>query len=187
MDPDMNKYDLEHVTTAHPTIPSDELERIYDRAWKQYYTDEHIETMLRRAYVCNSTTRSTAMMIAHYYGAYRFERLHPLQAGIWRRKLRKSRRPTMKLESPLTFYPRRVWEVLRTYVPFGMFIWKLHRMRKRIDKDPARWGYHDDALPPVDENGDVVVPSQKVQKGHLTLPVVNAGPAEKAKEVAAGN
>ena len=49
MDPDMNKYDLEHVTTAHPVMTAAEWHSIYRQAWDLYYSTEHIETILRRA------------------------------------------------------------------------------------------------------------------------------------------
>jgi radical SAM superfamily enzyme YgiQ (UPF0313 family) len=51
MDADLNKYDLEHAVTDHPTMSRDELEAIYQEAWSIYYTPEHIETLLRRAIV----------------------------------------------------------------------------------------------------------------------------------------
>ena len=33
MDRDMNKYDLEHVTTAHAKMSPEELNRAYHAAW----------------------------------------------------------------------------------------------------------------------------------------------------------
>ena len=49
MERDMNKYDLEHVCTAHGRMTSEEWQGVYQRAWLQYYGMEHIETLLRRA------------------------------------------------------------------------------------------------------------------------------------------
>ena len=51
MDPDMNKYDLEHVCTGHPVMAKQEWEAVYREAWTTYYTDDHVETILRRAVV----------------------------------------------------------------------------------------------------------------------------------------
>ena len=45
----MNKYDLEHVVTGHPTMSKAEWERAYRLAWETYYTPEHMETVMRRA------------------------------------------------------------------------------------------------------------------------------------------
>ena len=49
MDPDMNKYDVEHVCTGHPLMSNEAWNKTYRDAWKRYYTDEHVETVLRRA------------------------------------------------------------------------------------------------------------------------------------------
>ena len=48
MDPDMNKYDLEHACTAHPLMSKETWTQVYADAWKRYYTDEHVETIMRR-------------------------------------------------------------------------------------------------------------------------------------------
>src|SRR5207342_2202142 len=49
MDPDLNKYDLDHVTVAHSKMSKAEWERAYQLAWDTYYSWEHIETIVRRA------------------------------------------------------------------------------------------------------------------------------------------
>ena len=51
MDPDMNNYDLEHVCTGHARMTKAQWEAVYRDAWARYYTDEHVETVLRRARV----------------------------------------------------------------------------------------------------------------------------------------
>ena len=38
MDPDMNKYDLEHVVTGHSKMSQAEWEQVYASAWSTYYT-----------------------------------------------------------------------------------------------------------------------------------------------------
>ena len=48
MDPDMNKYDLDHRARRTPRMSQAEWERAYRSAGRRYYTPEHIETMLRR-------------------------------------------------------------------------------------------------------------------------------------------
>ena len=50
MDPDLNKYDAEHVCTAHPKMSKDEWQGIYREAWSLYYTPAHMKTLLRRAH-----------------------------------------------------------------------------------------------------------------------------------------
>jgi radical SAM superfamily enzyme YgiQ (UPF0313 family) len=149
MDPDMNKYDLEHVTTGHPRMSKEEWQGIYDRAWHTYYTWEHIETLLKRAVATGLSPFRLADMIFQFYGSYFYEHLHPLQTGLIRRKVRTQRRSGMPLESPAVFYPRRVWEMLSTYVPALRFQRRLHKLRKRIEQDPASKRYTDVAITPV--------------------------------------
>jgi hypothetical protein len=49
MEPDLNQYDLFHVTTRHPRLSACGIAGVYRRAWELYYTPEHVETVLRRA------------------------------------------------------------------------------------------------------------------------------------------
>src|SRR5262249_18423112 len=49
MDPDLNNYDLEHVCTNHAIMSREAWEGAYRNAWTRYYTDDHVETILRRA------------------------------------------------------------------------------------------------------------------------------------------
>ena len=41
MDPDMNKYDLEHVTTGHPVMTAAEWQKVYRDAWDLYLPREN--------------------------------------------------------------------------------------------------------------------------------------------------
>jgi hypothetical protein len=52
MDPDLNHYDVEHVTTEHPLMAREDFYNTYRRAWDAYYTPEHVETVMRRAVAC---------------------------------------------------------------------------------------------------------------------------------------
>src|SRR3954465_3794276 len=47
MDPDLNKYDLNHVVTEHPLMSREAWEGAYRLAWETYYSDEHVERVLR--------------------------------------------------------------------------------------------------------------------------------------------
>ena len=154
MDPDMNKYDLEHVTTGHPLMTAEELQGIYDQVWHLYYSWSHIETLLKRAMASGIKPARLGAMIFDFYASYLYERVHPLQSGVFRRKIRKQRRYGLPVESPVIFYPRRVWETLRTYVPGFIYLLRLTRLRKRIQRDPQARNYTDLAITPVSDEGD---------------------------------
>ena len=151
MDSDMNRYDLEHPTTDHPLMSRESLQELYRRIWDVYYTDEHVETLMRRAMGYGIKPVRVWQNVLEIYGIMRFEVVHPQQGGFFRRKARSQRRPGYPIESPLVFYPKRVWQTLTTYVPWGLYAWKLHRMRKRIQNDESARNYRDFSMMPVED------------------------------------
>jgi radical SAM superfamily enzyme YgiQ (UPF0313 family) len=151
MDPDMNKYDLEHVTTGHPAMSTQDWQNIYRQAWDLYYSAEHIETIFRRAKASGIKPVRLLNHILQFYFTFIQENVHPLQGGYFRRKLRRQRRAGRAGENPLVFYPRRIWEVITTHVKLARFYLYLHRIRRRVERDPTP--YIDAALAPI-ENAD---------------------------------
>ena len=149
MDPDLNKYDLEHVTIKHPLMTAQELQETYWRTWDQYFSKQHAETLMRRACADGIKPVRIWQNVIQVYGAMRFERLHPQQCGYFRRKVRSQRRYGLPPENVVIFYPRRIWETLRTYGGMGWFAWRLNRVRKRIQADPEAKYYLDAAITPV--------------------------------------
>src|SRR5262249_7125455 len=121
MEPDMNRYDLEHVCTAHARMTAHEWRVAHDRAWHLDYSPEHIAPPFRRARASGIASRRIVWSVMCYCGSYRFENVHPLQCGILRRKVRITRRPDLPRESPLLFYPRRLWELLSTWASMGTY------------------------------------------------------------------
>jgi radical SAM superfamily enzyme YgiQ (UPF0313 family) len=149
MEADTNKYDAEHATADHPRMSAAEWQDIYQRAWHLYYSPAHIETLIKRAVASGMRTRRMTSMIFYFYGSHAFERVHPLQGGIFRRKPRSQRRPGFPRETALSFLMRRAREMSATYLPGLWFYWRLERLRRRIEKDPASRLYTDVALSPV--------------------------------------
>jgi hypothetical protein len=151
MDPDMNIYDAEHVTTGHPLMSAGEWRRTYREAWAAFYTPEHVETLMRRALACGIRARKIMMLCLWFYGSIAIESVHPLQAGLFRRKYRRDRRPGLPLESPFTFYPRYAWEILSKTMRLLALGRTYRRVRRRVEADPAGADYRDLALTPVTE------------------------------------
>src|SRR5271165_2945589 len=148
MEPDMNKYDLEHVTPGHPAMTSGEWQEIYRRAWDLYYSAQRIERIFRRAKASGIKPVRLLNHIPQFYFTFLQENVHPLQGGYFRRKLRRQRRQGLPRENPLVFYPQRVREVLATHIKLAHFYLYLHRIRRRVERDPAP--YADPALAPID-------------------------------------
>ncbi len=58
------------------------------------------------------------------------------------------------VENPPVFYPRRLWEVTRTYGPFVADTLHLWLLCKRIKRDPATARYMNLVLTPVEDAKD---------------------------------
>ena len=87
MDPDMNKYDLEHVTTGHARMTHEQWIKVYQQAWSAYYTREHVLTIFRRAYALGGHGVSRLLtVLCVFSSAVPIEGVHPLQAGFVRLK-----------------------------------------------------------------------------------------------------
>ena len=162
MDPDLNKYDLEHITTSHSQMSNEEWEQIYRRAWDLYYSPEHIKTLIRRAAAGGPNPSRVMLHIHQFHGTIKYQNIHPLQGGFLRRKVRTQRRPGMPQENPVTFYPLRVWETVSGLVPFALYYFKLRSICKKIKREPGRRSYTDKALVPVKDTEDVLLKNESV-------------------------
>jgi hypothetical protein len=149
MDPDMNKYDLEHVTTAHPLMSKAEFERVYRLAWETYYTREHMTIVMRRAAASGISLGKMMFLLLWFYGCVTIEKIHPLEGGYLRRKVRADRRPGLPLVHPLVFYPAYLAEIVVKHVKIGRLIWAMSKVRRAIRRDPQARDYRDVALTPV--------------------------------------
>jgi hypothetical protein len=152
MDPDTNNYDVEHPCTAHPLMSAGEWRDIYDRAWHLYYSPQHIETLFKRAAAWGLSTGRLAALIFAFYGSHLFERVHPLQSGIIRRKVRRQRRSGLPRENLLAFSIRRTREIFGILFPVLRFRINLERTRRRIINHPAAATYTDIALSSVEDD-----------------------------------
>ena len=152
MDPDLNKYDLNHVVTAHDTMSKTEWEEVYLQAWDLYYSDEHVETLMRRAIVSGFSPGKVLGSVVWFYASIVVEGVHPLESGYIRRKYRLDRRPGLPIESPLVFYPRYIREFFSKHWFMLRLLLKYHRMRKALDADPESKNYTDLALTPVSDD-----------------------------------
>ncbi|MFQ5466731.1 MAG: B12-binding domain-containing radical SAM protein [Kiloniellaceae bacterium] len=151
MAPDMNIYDLEHVCTGHSVMSEAEWQDIYNRAWDLYYSDEHVATLMRRMVVSGNKPERIWAHTLQFAGCMRYEKVHPLQGGYFRRKDRRQRRSGLPMESRLVFLPRRAWEIVRTYGPFAAYAVRMWLLCQRIKRDPATATYMDMALAPVED------------------------------------
>jgi pyruvate-formate lyase-activating enzyme len=154
MEPDMNRYDLEHACTAHPRMSKEAWQQVYADAWKRYYDDAHVETIMRRALVSGINKNKILDALTIFSGSSRIEGVHPLQFGFLRRKLRRQRRYGMPVVNPLVFYPWRVVDWLKVTGQWLVLIRRYRRMMARLAADPAAHSYCDEALRAPSEQGE---------------------------------
>ena len=157
MDPDLNKYDVEHVCTAHPRMSRKQWEAIYREAWSIYYTPKHMKKLLRRAVATGSPVNSLIKMLVNFATTVRLENVHPLQGGIVRLKHPSERRPGLPCEPAIIFWPRFVWETLGKHAIIIGMIARLLMLKLAIMHDPAASSYKDIALTPVSDDGDIML------------------------------
>ena len=119
MEADMNNYDLEHVCADHAIMSADAWRGVYRDAWARYYSDAHVETVLRRAVASGINPRKIVDAMTVFSGSSRIERVHPLQFGYVRRKLRTQRRHGLPVVNPLVFYPWRAWDFMSVAGKWG--------------------------------------------------------------------
>jgi hypothetical protein len=146
MDPDLNKYDLNHRVTHHPLMSDGEWEKLYFDSWRQYYTDEHVETILRREAARGGRIKALHSSMVHFLGSILIEKVHPLETGILRRRVRRQRRSGLPIENPLVFYPRRLFEIARTAVRWAYLYLRFKAVYDRVAKDQNAKDYIDLSL-----------------------------------------
>jgi radical SAM superfamily enzyme YgiQ (UPF0313 family) len=149
VDPDLNKYDLNHVCTAHPRMSKEEWESTYRMAWETYYTKEHVEAVLRRLTAKRASASNAILLMMWFGGSIHIEGVHPLEAGLFRRKSRKDRRPGFAIESPWTFYPKYWLESVSKLLRWAKLYCRLRLIYLKVKYDRNRYGYMDTALTPV--------------------------------------
>ncbi|WP_448952263.1 B12-binding domain-containing radical SAM protein [Labrys neptuniae] len=161
MDPDFNKYDLNHRVTHHPKMSDAELDAVFHEASRRYYDFEHMERVFKRRVQLKNGMRLTTLynLIAYREGPQR-EGVAFAEFGLGRIIDRRERRHGLPAENPLRFYARYAWRFART---MGAYAYTYGRLRLSVAKAWRAWGrqdefpYVDEAIAAVDERLDPLV------------------------------
>jgi radical SAM superfamily enzyme YgiQ (UPF0313 family) len=105
MDADLNRYDSTHAVVAHPKMSGEEWVRAYRDAWKSFYEYDNVRAVLSR--VRPQAYKSCFGALVWYRQATLIQHAHPLVAGFWRKRDRRSRRPGFEREGLLESWVRR--------------------------------------------------------------------------------
>jgi radical SAM superfamily enzyme YgiQ (UPF0313 family) len=157
MEQDLNKYDVEHVCTAHANMSKHEWETIYREAWSLYYTPEHMKTLLLRMAATGGPMGSLVKVLVAFATTVRLENVHPLQAGILRLRHPSERRPGLPRETAWTFWPRFVWQTLSKHAILVGTIGRLVAMKIAVARNPNARAYMDAALEPDRDDEEVTL------------------------------
>jgi len=79
------------------------------------------------------------------------EGIHPLEAGLFRRKYRKDRRCGMPLENPLLFNPKYGFESISKHSTIIRMFLRFRRLLNELRDDLTSKQYSDPALTPLTE------------------------------------
>jgi hypothetical protein len=137
LDQDLYSYDTFHPVMDHPKMSREEWFALYQEAWGEFYTFDHLKGQLARVDPEQHTT--LLQMYFWYKSATAVDRFHPMMTGFWRLKPRKDRRPGHAAEGRVTHVCRRVPEVCRT-------AWRsleVLRLIKRLWVETRRGSRHD--------------------------------------------
>jgi radical SAM superfamily enzyme YgiQ (UPF0313 family) len=149
IDADINKYDLNHVTTGHQKMSQAEWEQAYLMAWNTYYTMDHVDKVLHRLVAKRASASNAILLMTWFKGSIHIEGVHPLEAGLFRYKYRRDRRSGFAIVPRWKFYPGYVFESIAKLSRWAKLYFGLRKIYVRIKKDPARYDYMDTALTPV--------------------------------------
>lgn len=152
MDADLNRYDVNHVTIAHPLMSREEWEAAYAQVSVNYYSDEHVETVIRRCVATGTSPGKTMSNLVWFRGNTVIEKAHPVEGGFLRLKFRRDRRPSLPMESPWVFYPKYVAETLWKQLQWISLFSRCYFILRKVIRDPQRFEYNDLAITPVMED-----------------------------------
>jgi hypothetical protein len=110
--------------------------------------------LLRRAAATGVPMLGLIKAIVPFIHMVPVENIHPLQAGLFRRKHRSERRYGLPRESLWTFYSRHIRATIVNNVKLAATIFWILSLKRRIERDPLYRAYSDAALIPVANGGE---------------------------------
>ena len=105
--------------------------------------------MLRRAAATKVSVGKTMFILNWFIGSIRIERIHPLECGFVRVKIRTDRRPGLPIEPVWQFYPRYLTEVVTKQARWLWLVARTRKLYKQVRYGKDRYAYTDEALAPV--------------------------------------
>jgi hypothetical protein len=135
MDADMNRYDVDHVTTSHARMSAQE--------WRTSTTGRGIcitaRSMWKRCCAAPGPAASRGDELSGQSAAITavtdLKESIRCSAGFGEARCALRAARGLPRESPFLFYPRRVWELFSKYAALGVYYIWLERLRGRIERE----------------------------------------------------
>lgn len=140
MDPDFNKRDSFHATIHHPHMTAEEWIEAYENAWKAFFSKENLTKILSRWSHKPTVYWNLFVNLIWYKNAALIEKEHPMIAGFFRLKDRRSRRPGFAIDAWPVHLWKRTKEITRLFMSWARFlkeleeIWLQTRPRSEAEK-----------------------------------------------------
>ncbi len=122
MDPDFNKRDSFHATIHHPRMTAAEWMQAYEEAWETFYSKENMIRVLSRWNHHPKNYWNLMSVFFWYKNAALIEQQHPMIAGFFRLKDRRSRRPGYAVEPLAVHLWKRAKEVSQLSMAWARFL-----------------------------------------------------------------
>jgi len=113
---------------------------------------DHVDAVLRRLVAKRASASNAILLMTWFKGSIHIEGTHPLEAGLFRYKFRRDRRPGFPIVPAWKFYPAYFVESLTKLSRWAKLYFGLRKVYVRIKKDPKRYEYMDQALTPVTDD-----------------------------------
>lgn len=144
IDPDL----MEHGSTQPAAMTAEDWTKLYHDTWKEFYTPEHMKTVLRRAAATGVPRESLMLLLLWFHYCIVYEKIDPMQGGYLRRRYRMDRRPTMPKEGRLRFWTRCGSELVYKHWKMGRLYLRFRRFVGQLEGDGNAKSYTDAALAP---------------------------------------
>lgn len=143
LDTDLSHFTSYRAVAPHPTMSTEELDGLYQEAWRTFYDDAHCRRILQRHAAFGGDVDWLLPFLVVARGAHPIEDNHPFEYGLFRVKSRRDRRPDLPREPWLPFMTRRAWETVVAQVRWVRLWRRLTLMAAKAKRQPAR-------IPPAD-------------------------------------
>jgi hypothetical protein len=142
MDPDFNKRDSFHATIKHPRMTAEEWTEAYEDAWKSFYSKDNMIKILSRWSDDTKAYWNLMSIFFWYKNAALIEKEHPMIAGFFRLKDRKTRRPGFAIDPLPVHFWKRAKEITHLFISWAKFLKEMEEVwlqtRRKSDTE-ERW------------------------------------------------